>query len=179
MAKQHLLVKRRALRMSSMSAGMLCVLPSLARKSSACGNLTAVLVLGPSEITAEKPTPLRAAQSRIDEVSAPDCDTSASGPAAAIAPPALAFSFRCARWKPRLLGAPAGGRRGAWRWGGAAAVRAVEVFIGQEQQVSPWAGRGWPCPESIACLERAVFAQFVHIRCHALALALQKIGHRT
>ena len=37
-------------------------------------------VLGPSDTTVEKPTPFLLAQSRMDAVSAPDCDTSASGP---------------------------------------------------------------------------------------------------
>jgi hypothetical protein len=36
-------------------------------------------VCAPSDTTDEKPTPLCRAQSRIDTVSAPDCDTSPSG----------------------------------------------------------------------------------------------------
>ncbi len=61
-------------------------------------------VLGPSETTAEKPTALLRAQSSIDEVRAPDCDTSASEPALASGPMALALSCSCGRWKPRPFG---------------------------------------------------------------------------
>ena len=60
---------------------MLCVRASLARKSSTWAMSTEVL--RPSETTAEKPTAFWPAQSSIDAVSAPDCDTSASGPALA------------------------------------------------------------------------------------------------
>ena len=61
-------------------------------------------VLGPSDTTVEKPTAFFLAQSRMDDVSAPDCDTSASGPGAPSAPATLAFSCKCGRWKPRQLG---------------------------------------------------------------------------
>ena len=49
------------------------------------------LVLGPSETTVEKPTALRLAQSRMEAVSAPDCETSAMGPAAVSGPATLAL----------------------------------------------------------------------------------------
>ena len=63
---------------------MLWVLASVARKSSTSAMSTAVF--GPSDTTVEKPTPFFCAQSRIDEVSAPDCDTNASGPVCAKGP---------------------------------------------------------------------------------------------
>ena len=101
-AARSALMKRRALAMPSMYTTMLCVLPSAARKSSTCAMSTTVF--GPSETTCEKPTEFWLAQSRMDAVSAPDCDTRASGPAAASGPTALAFRPMLARWKPRLLG---------------------------------------------------------------------------
>ena len=88
--------------MPSMQTRMLWVDGSLARKSSNCGRSTPGL--GPMDTTVEKPTPLCCAQSRIDVVSAPDCDTSASGPGVASGPSALALSPRWGRWKPRLRG---------------------------------------------------------------------------
>jgi hypothetical protein len=54
-------------------------------------------VLGPKDTTAEKPTPLLRAQSRMEEVSAPDWLTSASEPGAASGPAKLAFSPACGR----------------------------------------------------------------------------------
>ena len=71
---------------------MLWVCESCARKSSTCAMSTDGL--GPSDTTAEKPTALSRAQSSMDEVNAPDCDTSASEPALASGPMALALSFR-------------------------------------------------------------------------------------
>ena len=62
------------------------------------------LVLGPSETTLEKPTEFWLAQSRMEAVSAPDCDTRASGPGAASGPTTLAFRPVRGRWKPRLFG---------------------------------------------------------------------------
>ena len=81
---------------------MLWVEASLARKSSTCVRSTAVLA--PSETTVENPTALRAAQSRMDAVSAPDWQTSASGPVAASRPAALALSLSKGRCRPRLFG---------------------------------------------------------------------------
>jgi hypothetical protein len=85
---------------------MLCVLASLARKSST--SAMSSTVFGPSDTTVEKPTALLLAQSSIEAVSAPDCDTRASEPSRASAPLALALSCSAGRWKPRQLG-PAGG----------------------------------------------------------------------
>ena len=81
---------------------MLWVWMSDARKSSASAMSSAVL--GPSDTTAEKPTPLRWAQSSVEAVSAPDCDSNASGPGLAMVPMMLALSFWCGRWKPLQLG---------------------------------------------------------------------------
>ncbi|MNS81913.1 hypothetical protein D3C72_1156400 [compost metagenome] len=81
---------------------MLCVLESLARKSSTCGMSTEVC--GPSDTTLEKPTPFCRAQSSIEAVSAPDCDTSASGPVRASGPATLAFRCSGGRWKPSEFG---------------------------------------------------------------------------
>ena len=81
---------------------MLCVRPSLARKSNASGRPR--LVCGPSEMTEEKPTPLLAAQSRIDAVNAPDWLTRASGPSLARGPITPALSCKCGRWMPKELG---------------------------------------------------------------------------
>ena len=81
---------------------MLCVRPSLARKSSTSARSSAVF--GPSDTTVEKPTAFVRAQSSIAVVSAPDCDTSASDPASASGPAALALSCRCGRCSPALLG---------------------------------------------------------------------------
>ncbi len=80
----------------------LWVCASWARKSRTCAMSTAVL--RPTDATSEKPTALAAAQSSIDDVSAPDCDTSASGPALASGPITLALSCNGGRWKPRLFG---------------------------------------------------------------------------
>ena len=55
-------------------------------------------------MTLEKPTRFCRAQSRIEAVSAPDCDTSASCPCVARSPAELAFSCSIGRWKPWLLG---------------------------------------------------------------------------
>jgi len=74
---------------------MLCVLRSAARKSSTCAISTAVF--GPSDTTAENPTLFFAAQSRIEDVSAPDCDTTASEPSCASGPSTLALSRRRGR----------------------------------------------------------------------------------
>ena len=81
---------------------MLCVRLSVARKSSTWARSTAAF--GPSDTTWLKPTRFCCAQSSMAEVSAPDCDTSASEPSAASGPAALALSLRCGRWKPRQLG---------------------------------------------------------------------------
>ena len=81
---------------------MLWVCLSLARKSSTWAMSTEVF--GPSDTTDEKPTPFWLAQSRMDAVSAPDCDTSAREPGLAIGPAALALSCRCGRCRPRPLG---------------------------------------------------------------------------
>ena len=75
---------------------------SAARKSSVSASVTPVC--GPSATTVEKPTRFWRAQSRIEAVSAPDCDTSASWPGVASAPETLALSCSCGRWKPWLLG---------------------------------------------------------------------------
>ena len=101
-AARSALMKLRAFLMPSRYTTMLCVCGSAARKSSVCAMSTAVC--GPSEITVEKPTLLGRAQSSRAEVSAPDCDTSASGPFSAIGPTMLELSPRCGRWKPRLFG---------------------------------------------------------------------------
>ena len=101
-AARSALMKRRALRMPSRYTTMLCVLRSSARKSNTCAISTAVLA--PSDTTVEKPTPFLAAQSRIDDVSAPDCDTTASEPSFASGPSTLAFRRRRVRWKPRQFG---------------------------------------------------------------------------
>ena len=61
-------------------------------------------VFGPSETTVENPTAFWLAQSRMDEVNAPDWDTSANGPGDAIGPATLALSPVRGRWKPRQLG---------------------------------------------------------------------------
>ena len=74
---------------------MLWVWASEAKKSSTWAMSTAVF--GPSDTTVEKPTPLLTAQSRIEEVNAPDCDTSASGPLAHSAPATLALSCKYGR----------------------------------------------------------------------------------
>mmetsp|Transcript_59265 Transcript_59265/g.139881 ORF Transcript_59265/g.139881 Transcript_59265/m.139881 type:complete len:242 (+) Transcript_59265:581-1306(+) len=81
---------------------MLCVRVSVARKSSTWARSTAAF--GPRDTTWLKPTWFCRAQSSMAEVSAPDCETSASEPSAASGPAALAFRFRCGRWKPRQLG---------------------------------------------------------------------------
>ncbi len=81
---------------------MLCVWASEARKSSTWAMSTEVL--GPSETTVEKPTAFSVAQSRMEAVSAPDCDTRASGPGAASGPATLALSRQRVRCRPRLLG---------------------------------------------------------------------------
>ena len=101
-AERSALMKRRALEMPSMYTTMLCVRASWARKSSTWAMSTSVL--GPSDTTAENPTALLLAQSRIDEVSAPDWHTSARGPSLARGPAALALSCRCGRWNPSELG---------------------------------------------------------------------------
>ena len=101
-AARSALMKRRAWVMPSMYTTMLRVCASEARKSSTCAMSTDVF--GPTETTAEKPTALFLAQSRIEAVSAPDCDTSASEPGAASAPATLAFRCKCGRWKPRQFG---------------------------------------------------------------------------
>ena len=56
-----------------------------------------MLVCGPSEITDENPTPLPAAQSRIEAVNAPDWLTSASEPSLANGPISPALSCRLGR----------------------------------------------------------------------------------
>ena len=61
-------------------------------------------VLRPTDATSENPTALAAAQSSIDDVSAPDCETSPNGPALASGPITLALSCIDGRWKPRLFG---------------------------------------------------------------------------
>ena len=68
---------------------MECVSRSVAKKSST--SATSSALCGPVDTTAEKPTPLLPAQSRMDEVSEPDCDTSASGPDCANGPTTQAF----------------------------------------------------------------------------------------
>ena len=95
-------MKRRASAIPSRYTMMLWVARSLARKSSTCGMSTEVC--GPSDTTLEKPTPFWRAQSSIDAVSAPDCDTSASGPVLASGPATLAFRCSGGRWKPSVLG---------------------------------------------------------------------------
>src|SRR5450759_4716059 len=92
-AARSALMKRRALVMPSRYTTMLWVLASDAKKSNTWAMSTAVF--GPSDTTVENPTAFFLAQSRIDEVSAPDCDTSASGPGVAKAPAMLAFRFKC------------------------------------------------------------------------------------
>jgi hypothetical protein len=101
-AERSALMKRRASSMPSRYTMMLCVAWSLARKSSTCGMSTEVC--GPSDTTLEKPTPFWRAQSSIEAVSAPDCDTSASGPGRASGPATLAFRCSSGRWKPSELG---------------------------------------------------------------------------
>ncbi|OQC03785.1 MAG: hypothetical protein BWX79_02582 [Alphaproteobacteria bacterium ADurb.Bin100] len=81
---------------------MLWVCWSEARKSSTCAISTEVF--GPSETTVENPTAFWLAQSRMEEVSAPDCDTSASGPGVAMGPATLALRPARGRWKPRQFG---------------------------------------------------------------------------
>ena len=81
---------------------MLWVWRSCAKKSSTWAKPSEVL--GPKETTEEKPTPLLLAQSRMAEVSAPDCDTSASGPGWASGPAMLALSCSSGRCKPKQLG---------------------------------------------------------------------------
>ena len=101
-AERSALMKRRAFEMPSRYTMMLWVCWSLARKSSTWAMSTAVF--GPSDTTVEKPTALLRAQSSIDEVSAPDCDTSASEPLRASGPSALALSCSRGRCSPRPLG---------------------------------------------------------------------------
>ena len=62
----------------------------MAKKSNTYAISTAVW--GPSDTTEENPTALLLAQSRMDAVNAPDCDTSASEPGCANGPAALALS---------------------------------------------------------------------------------------
>ena len=81
---------------------MLCVRASLARKSSTSAMSTSVL--RPSDTTVEKPTAFLLAQSRMDAVSEPDWQTSASEPSRARGPAALALSCRCGRCRPSELG---------------------------------------------------------------------------
>ena len=71
--------KRRALEMPSRYTTMLCVCGSAARKSNTwrCQSLCS----GPPTPRRKKPTALLRAQSRMDAVNAPDCDTSAKEPA--------------------------------------------------------------------------------------------------
>ena len=59
---------------------------------------------GPRETTEEKPTALLAAQSSMDEVREPDCDTRARLPLRARGPATLALSCEGGRWMPRPLG---------------------------------------------------------------------------
>ena len=101
-AARSALMNWRALGMPSRYTTMLWVCGSLARKSRACAKPTALC--GPSEMTVEKPTLLGWAQSMIEEVSAPDWETSAKVPRPVRGPTMLAFRPRCGRWKPRPLG---------------------------------------------------------------------------
>ena len=61
-------------------------------------------VCGPIDTTEEKPTALLDAQSSMDAVSAPDCDTRASEPLPASGPEMLALSSEGGRWMPAQLG---------------------------------------------------------------------------
>ena len=81
---------------------MLWVRASVARKSST--SAMSMPVCAPTETTDEKPTALFRPQSSMAAVSAPDCDTSASGPSAASGPMTPAFRCSCGRCSPRLLG---------------------------------------------------------------------------
>ena len=114
---------------------MLWVCASEARKSSAWAMSTALC--GPGETTVEKPTAFLRAQSRIDAVNAPDCDTSASGPGDASGPATLALSPMRGRCTPRLLGPM---RRRPWR-------RAMSCRL-----AAPSAS--YPCPSTSAAPQR-------------------------
>ena len=81
---------------------MLWVCGSFAKKSSTWAISTPVC--GPSDTTIEKPTPLLLAQSNIEAVSAPDCETKASEPRCAKGPAAEAFSCNAGRCKPNEFG---------------------------------------------------------------------------
>jgi hypothetical protein len=76
----------------------------------------------------EKPTAFWLAQSRMEEVSAPDCDTSASGPGAAIGPATLALSPARGSLKAQAVGA---------QQVHAVAARQLVEFTGQRAALIP------------------------------------------
>ena len=117
---------------------MLWVWRSLARKSSTWAISTEVL--GPSETTEEKPTPFLLAQSRMEAVSAPDCDTSASEPGLAIGPAALALSCKWGRCSPRPLGPSRNtpSRRAIFlSWAASSALMPLEITSAERQVMRP------------------------------------------